>query len=122
MKRCYYLILALLLLVISPVAADMYSYETILIDIEYTDYFVKLANVTGTLTDQYVHSVNGIIMSTPLSVPEFEAMFAQMPASTITNYNSLPSSGQAKVKWHKSSYSGSTGALYMSGTYGYFKY
>src|SRR5690554_4009179 len=122
MKRCYYLILALLLLVISPVAADMYSDETILIDTEYTDYFAKVATVYYKKYPNYQHPANGIIMSTPLSVPEFESMFSQMPASSITNYGSLPTSGQAKVKWHKSSYTGATGALYMSGTYGYFKY
>ncbi len=122
MKSCYWLVLALLLLLISPVAADMYSDETILIDTEYSDYFAKVATVYWDEPPNVAHPANGIIMSKSLSVPEFESMFAQMPASSVTNYNSLPASGQAKVSWHKSSYTGSTGALYMSGTYGYFKY
>ena len=123
MKSCYWLVLSLLLLVISPVAAaDMYSEENILIDTEYTDYFAKVATVYYKKYPNYAHPANGIIMSTPLSVPEFESMFSQLPASSITNYNSLPSSGQAKVKWHRSSYTGATGAFCMSGTYGYFKY
>ena len=110
-------------MVISPVsAADTYSEENILIDTEYSDYFAKVATVTGPATENHIVPVNGIVMSKPLSVPEFESMFAQMRSSTITNYNSLPTSAEAKVRWHKSSYKGSTGDFYMSGTYGYFKY
>jgi hypothetical protein len=125
MKRCYYLVLALLLLVISPVAAaDMYSDETILIDTEYTDYIAKLTTVTHKdigATSRYLIP-NGIIMSSPLSVPEFNSMFSQIPASKIDNYNTIPTSGEAKVNWHKSDKYGTTGDFYMSGTYGYFKY
>lgn len=126
MKRCYYLVLALLLLVITPVtAADMYSDENILIDTEYTDYSAKLTTVTHNTpaggTSRY-HIPNGIIMSSPLSVPEFNSMFSQIPASNINNYNTIPTSGEAKVNWHKSNQYGITGDFYMSGTYGYFKY
>ncbi len=126
MKSCYWLVLALLLLVITPVAAaDMYSDETILIDTEYSDYFAKVATVylpAGPAALQFPRPANGIIMSTPLSVPEFESMFTQIPASLVSNYGSLPTSGEAKVKWYKSDYTSSTGTFYMSGTYGYFKY
>ena len=126
MKRCYYLVLALLLLVITPVAAaDMYSDETILIDTEYTDYFAELTTVTHTVPAGGNHGYfipNGIIMSSPLSIPEFNSMFSQIPASIIDNYNSIPTSGEAKVNWHKSNQNDITGDFYMSGTYGYFKY
>ena len=113
-------VLLLLLLVTVLVVPGAVSAE-ILIDTEYTDYFAKVATVTAPPTEHYTHNVNGIVMSKSLSVPEFKSMFTQIPSSRL-NYASLPSSGQAKVKWHKSSGSGSTGALYMSGTYGYFKY
>ncbi|MGI6079296.1 MAG: hypothetical protein ACOYCB_14270 [Fastidiosipilaceae bacterium] len=125
MKSRYLLVLALLLLVISPVAAaDMYSEENILIDTEYTDYFAKLTTVThpGASGSSAYYMPNGIIMSSPLSVPEFNSMFTQMPASSLNNYGSIPNSGEAKVNWHKSNQHGVTGDFYMSGTYGYFKY
>ena len=123
MKRYYVLVLALLLLVIPPVAAaDMYSDMNILIDTEYTDYFAKVATVTCPEDSWNSLPPNGIIMSTPLSVPEFESMFAQIPSSKVTNYGSIPSSGQANVNWHKSNHKGIVGDFYMSGTYGYFKY
>ncbi len=122
MKRCHYLVLALLLLVITPVSADMYSNGTILVDTEYTDYFAKVATVYLEDVPLYQHPANGIIMSTPLSVSNFDSMFAQMPASSVKNYASLPANGAAKVKWHKSTYSGYAGDFYMSGIYGYFKY
>ena len=126
MKRCYYLVLALLLLVISPVAAaDMYSDENILIDTEYTDYFAGLTTVTHNVpAGDTIGSLipNGIVMSSPLSVPEFNSMFSQIPASYINNYNSIPTSGEAKVNWYISDEQQITGDFYMSGIYGYFKY
>ncbi len=124
MKSCYWLVLALLLLVISPVAAvDMYSDGNILVDTEYIDYFAKVATVTRTQVGSSGQIIpNGIIMSTPLSVPEFESMFAQMKSSKVSNYASIPSSGQANVEWYIVDDNGNTGAFYMSGTYGYFKY
>jgi len=111
-------ILLLMTCVVGPAAS-----AEILIDTEYSDYFAKVATVTGSGSPVYTAPANGIIMSTPLSSPEFNSMFAQIPvAGLVTNYDSLPTTGQANVKWHKSSQSGTTGAFYMSGTYGYFKY
>jgi hypothetical protein len=102
--------------VVGPAAAE------ILIDTEYSDYFAKVVTVTRPEDSWNSLPPNGIIMSTPLSVPEFESMFAQMPSSKVTNYGSIPSSGQANVNWHKSNHKGIVGDFYMSGTYGYFKY
>ena len=109
-------IVLLMTCVVGPAAAE------ILVDTEYSDYFAKVATVTTSGLASYLAPANGIIMSTPLSSPEFESMFAQIPASLVQNYGSLPTSGQANVKWHKSDSGGATGAFYMSGTYGYFKY
>jgi hypothetical protein len=119
MKVRYLLLISFLIvgtLFIPAVSAE------ILEDTEYSDYFAKVATVTRTAGTSSQAIPNGIIMSTPLSVPEFEHMFAQMKSSIVSNYASLPSSGQANVKWYIVDDNGITGAFYMSGTYGYFKY
>lgn len=109
--------IALILLALVPAVS-----AEILEDTEYSDYFAKVATVTRTAGTSSQAIPNGIIMSTPLSVPEFEHMFAQMKSSIVSNYASIPSSGQANVEWYIVDDNGITGAFYMSGTYGYFKY
>lgn len=109
--------IALILLALVPAVS-----AEILEDTEYSDYFAKVATVTRTAGTSSQAIPNGIIMSTELSVPEFEHMFAQMKSSIVSNYASIPSSGQANVEWYIVDDNGNTGAFYMSGTYGYFKY
>ncbi len=116
-KQAISLLVALVLLVSPVLAADMPFDKT------YTSSYSTVATVMNPATGVMPYqAISGMIIGPGLGVPDFSMMFTQLSSSLVTNYNSLPSSAEARVDICYSSQTGSKGALWSTGTYGYFKY
>lgn len=116
-KQAISLLVALALLVSPVLAADMPFDKT------YTSSFSTVATVVNPASGVILNdAISGMIIGPDLGVPEFVMMFTQLPSSSVSNYDSLPSSAEARVDICYSSHTGSKGALWSTGTYGYFKY
>lgn len=112
------LLVCLVAVMVSPVLAAGMPFDKI-----YTSSYSTVATVMNPATGvQPYKAISGMIIGPGLGVPEFLMMFTQLPSSLVSNYNSLPSSAEARVDICYSSHTGSKGALWSTGTYGYFKY
>lgn len=116
-KRVLSVLLVAVLLVAPCLGAGIPFEET------YSSSFYNMATVTNIQTSVgWEVNLRGMLLNPGCAVPEFTSMFTQIPASLVTNYNSLSMSDEATVDICYSDQSGTNKGLWSTGTVGYFKF
>lgn len=116
-------LLAIIALVVLLIAALVLPVSAQTFTGEYNDTYISMGRTWYPQTSGGSgYEVIALLVNSNAANSGLSDVFMQVRASDVTNYASLKSSEQAKVDICISSSSGSKGALYSTGTFGYFKY